>query len=84
MKKLISGISRNLVTINVRLLTLGGRLKLAAYDLALSGLTTSKPAFAGQPLPGIMPQIVNDNGQEVTASDQVGNLCIYKAVAKYD
>lgn len=45
---------------------------------ALSGLTTSKPAFAGQPLPGIMPQIVNDNGQEVTASDQVGNLCISK------
>ncbi len=45
---------------------------------ALSGLTTSKPAFAGQPLPGIAPQIVNDNGQEVTASDQVGNLCISK------
>ncbi len=45
---------------------------------ALSGLTSSKPAFAGQPLPGIVPQIVNDNGQEITTSDQVGNLCISK------
>ncbi len=42
---------------------------------SLAGVTKSKPAFAGSPLPGIDPIIIDDEGNEVTEPDKVGNLC---------
>lgn len=42
---------------------------------SLSGITKSKPSYAGLPLPGIDPVIIDDEGKEVKQDDKVGNLC---------
>ncbi len=42
---------------------------------SLSGKTNSKPAFAGLPLPSILPVLLDENGQEITQPNAVGNLC---------
>ncbi len=43
---------------------------------SLSGLTKSKPASAGLPLPGIEPILFDDKGEEIKEPEKVGNLCI--------
>lgn len=45
---------------------------------ALSNLTKSKASFAGNPLPGIEPILLDNEGVEVTEADISGNLCIKK------
>lgn len=45
---------------------------------SLAGITQSKPSYAGLPLPGISPILLDDEGQEVTQKDKIGNLCISK------
>lgn len=42
---------------------------------SLSGKTTSKPAFAGLPLPGILPILLDEDGREINKPNIVGNLC---------
>ena len=42
---------------------------------SLAGKTNSKPSFAGLPLPGVMPVLLDDDGKEVTQENVVGNLC---------
>ncbi|MES2677013.1 MAG: acetate--CoA ligase [Pseudomonadota bacterium] len=42
---------------------------------SLSGKTTSKPAFAGLPLPGILPILLDEDGREINKPNVVGNLC---------
>jgi len=42
---------------------------------SLSGKTTSKPTFAGLPLPGILPVILDEDGREISKPNVVGNLC---------
>jgi acetyl-CoA synthetase len=42
---------------------------------SLGNKTKSKPAFAGMPLPGIMPILLDDDGKEITKPNMVGNLC---------
>jgi acetyl-CoA synthetase len=42
---------------------------------SLSGKTTSKPTFAGLPLPGILPVILDEDGREINKPNVVGNLC---------
>jgi acetyl-CoA synthetase len=43
---------------------------------AMAGVTTSKPAHAGQPLPGIQPVLLNQEGQEIEGNDQEGYLAV--------
>jgi len=45
---------------------------------SLAGIVDSKPAYAGFPLPGIVPILLDDFGKEVTAEKKVGNLCFAK------
>lgn len=45
---------------------------------SLSGITGSKASYAGMPLPGIYPVLLDDEGKEITQSNVVGNLCIKK------
>jgi acetyl-CoA synthetase len=42
----------------------------------LAGVTPSKPSFATLPLPGVQPILVDEKGNELTANDVTGNLCI--------
>jgi acetyl-CoA synthetase len=42
---------------------------------SLSGKTSSRPAFAGLPLPGVIPVLLDDDGKEINKSNVVGNLC---------
>ena len=41
---------------------------------ALAGVTPSKPSFAGLPLPGVQPVLLNAEGQEITANNEEGYL----------
>jgi acetyl-CoA synthetase len=47
---------------------------------ALAGVTASKPSWAGLPLPGVQPVIIDEHGHEATEPDEngylKGNLCI--------
>jgi acetyl-CoA synthetase len=43
---------------------------------ALAGITPNKPAHASLPLPGIMPVIVDADGNELIGNNVQGNLCI--------
>jgi acetyl-CoA synthetase len=42
----------------------------------LAGITPAKASFATLPLPGVLPQLLNEHGQVVTDSQANGNLCI--------
>ena len=42
---------------------------------SLAGISESKPSFAGLPLPGITPVLIDDNNNEIFANMQSGNLC---------
>ena len=42
----------------------------------LAGVTPHKPAHATLPLPGVQPQLVDENGVVVEGNDVRGNLCI--------
>ncbi len=45
----------------------------------LAGITPAKPGWATLPMPGVVPRIVDDKGQEVTEKEDgliKGNLCI--------
>ncbi len=43
---------------------------------ALAGITPLKPSFAGLPLPGIQPILVDANGDEIKENGVEGYLCI--------
>jgi acetyl-CoA synthetase len=43
---------------------------------SLSGITASKPAHAGLPLPGVQPCLVDAEGKEIHGNDVEGYLCI--------
>ncbi len=43
---------------------------------ALAGITESKPAHAGLPLPGIQPILVDSDGKELEGNNVEGHLCI--------
>ncbi len=40
-----------------------------------AGVTNSKPALAGLPLPGVQPILVDSNGNEIEGNDAEGHLC---------
>lgn len=42
----------------------------------LGNLSPSKPTFAGLPLPGIQPCLVNSKGKEIKSNNKEGLLCI--------
>lgn len=44
----------------------------------LAGVTPSKPTYATLPLPGIAPELVDENGNLIEGMDVSGNLCIAK------
>ena len=46
---------------------------------SLAGIVDSKPAHAGFPLPGIVPILFDDAGNEILESEKVGNLCMAQA-----
>jgi acetyl-CoA synthetase len=41
---------------------------------ALAGVTPSKPSFAGLPLPGVQPVLLNAEGKEITDNNEEGYL----------
>ncbi len=43
---------------------------------ALAGISTLKPSYAGLPLPGVLPAIVDAQGKEITGAEAEGNLCM--------
>ena len=43
---------------------------------SMAGVFDSKPAHAGLPLPGIVPILFDDAGNEVVEKNKVGNLCL--------
>ncbi len=43
---------------------------------ALAGITPNKPAHASLPLPGVIPVIVDAEGNELSGNNVQGNLCI--------
>ena len=43
---------------------------------ALAGVTPLKSAFATLPMLGILPVLMNENGEEASGNDVQGNLCI--------
>jgi len=43
---------------------------------ALAGVTPSKPAHAGLPLPGIQPVLLNQEGKEIEGNNQEGYLAV--------
>lgn len=43
---------------------------------ALAGVTPSKPAHAGMPLPGIQPVLLNQEGEEIEGNDKEGYLAV--------
>ncbi len=42
---------------------------------SLAGVIDSKPAHAGFAMPGILPILLDDDGNEITENDKLGNLC---------
>ncbi len=42
---------------------------------SLANQTSSKPSFAGLPLPGILPVLLDEDGREIHKPNVVGNLC---------
>lgn len=42
----------------------------------LAGVTPQKPTYATLPLPGIVPVLVDENGNEIEGNNVSGNLCI--------
>ncbi len=42
----------------------------------LAGVTPQKPSFATLPMPGIQPQLVDENGNVIEGNEVSGNLCI--------
>ena len=42
----------------------------------LAGVTPSKPSYATLPMPGILPILVDEKGNEITENNTNGNLCI--------
>ncbi|MCY4643580.1 MAG: acetate--CoA ligase [Bacteriovoracales bacterium] len=42
----------------------------------LAGVTKSKPCFAGRPMPGVNPVLMNERGEVVSGFGVSGNLCI--------
>lgn len=45
----------------------------------LAGVTPQKPAHATLPLPGVLPVLVDENGNELLGNGVSGNLCIKQA-----
>ncbi|PSR52394.1 acetate--CoA ligase [Adhaeribacter arboris] len=43
---------------------------------SLAGVTPMKPSHAGQPLPGVQPILVDQNGEEITENETEGYLCM--------
>ncbi len=43
---------------------------------SLAGITKSKAAHAGLPLPGVVPTLFDEEGKEILESDKIGNLCM--------
>jgi len=43
---------------------------------AIAGITPSKPSYAGLPLPGIQPVLLNAEGQEISTNGEEGYLAI--------
>ena len=43
---------------------------------ALAGISPTRPTYAGWPLPGIIPVLVDDDGNEIGTVLGAGNLCI--------
>jgi acetyl-CoA synthetase len=42
---------------------------------SLAGVTPSKPVFATLPMPGVLPVLLDDVGNEILENDLTGNLC---------
>jgi acetyl-CoA synthetase len=42
----------------------------------LAGVTPEKPSYATLPLPGVLPVLVDENGNEIEGNNVSGNLCI--------
>lgn len=42
----------------------------------LAGITRLKPSYAGLPLPGVQPLLVDEKGNEISGNDVEGMLCI--------
>lgn len=42
----------------------------------LAGITPLRPTFASQPLPGVQPVLIDENGKEITESPAEGKLAI--------
>jgi acetyl-CoA synthetase len=42
----------------------------------MAGVTPSKPSFATLPMPGILPILVDEKGEEINGNGVSGNLCI--------
>lgn len=42
----------------------------------MGDLSPQKPAFAGYPMPGVLPVLLNQEGQEIEEADVEGYLCI--------
>ena len=45
----------------------------------MAGVTESKPAHAGLPMPGILPILLDDSGKEILEKNKIGNLCFSQA-----
>jgi len=45
----------------------------------LAGITPTKPAFATLPLPGVQPELVDENGNTISGNNVSGNLVIKAA-----
>jgi acetyl-CoA synthetase len=45
----------------------------------LAGVTPSKPSFATLPMPGVLPVLVDEKGEEIIGNNVSGNLCIVQA-----
>jgi acetyl-CoA synthetase len=42
----------------------------------MAGITDAKPSFATLPMPGVLPVLVDENGNEIIGNSVSGNLCI--------
>ncbi len=42
----------------------------------LAGVTPAKPSYATLPLPGVLPVLVNEKGNEIEGNNVSGNLCM--------
>ena len=43
---------------------------------SLAGVTEQRASFAGRPLPGVFPLLLDEQGREIQAPNRAGNLCI--------